>query len=167
VSITRTPLTTEEAIARIRADYPRDGNVMAQNYDHDCPNSDDHTIDPVTGFEVCECWDGLTVDDIDTWTDNGAVDLDGFAQWGQFELWLEDPQPLDAATVVARRIDFAGVEAYSPAQVAEMALAALAANGFVVLAPQDLEWGECPGTPGEPHRVSTSLCSGCLEYDPD
>lgn len=39
----------------------------------------------------------------------------------------------------------------------------------------DLSWGVCPGSglddptdePGPPHEVSLSLCSGCLEYDPE
>ena len=43
---------------------------------------------------------------------------------------------------------------------------ALTAAGFEVMAPQDLSWGTCPET-GEPHYVSLSLCSGCLQYDPD
>jgi len=52
-------------------------------------------------------------------------------------------------------------------QGAERVLRALTEAGFVLSAPQDLVWGQCPGTPGEPHRVSLSLCSGCLEYDPE
>ena len=51
--------------------------------------------------------------------------------------------------------------------LADKVIAALNTAGFTVLGPQDLTWGECPGTPGEPHQVSLSLCSGCLEYDPD
>ena len=56
-------------------------------------------------------------------------------------------------------------------EAAARILAALEAAGFVILAPQDIEWGTCPGqfgdpTSTEPHRVSLGLCSGCLEYDP-
>ena len=80
--MTRTPLTAKRPSPDIRADYPADGNVMAQNYDSDCPNYEDHEIGP-DGYEICECWDGLTVDDIDTWTEpDGSIDVAGFEPTG-------------------------------------------------------------------------------------
>lgn len=56
--------------------------------------------------------------------------------------------------------------------IAERVMAALGYAGFVVMAPQDIEWGECPentfaGEPKGPHRVALNLCAGCLEYDPE
>ena len=101
-----TPITTEEAVAW--ALDPRNDNgtpeaihVMAFNYDQDCPNVDDHTFVNVHNKtdaskcyveEVCECWDGITSDDVETWTEDGKVDYDGFREWGPFELVFDiDP----------------------------------------------------------------------------
>lgn len=47
------------------------------------------------------------------------------------------------------------------------AIALLDAAGYTILSEEDVEWGECPSTPGEPHRVALNMCSGCLEYDPE
>ena len=88
MAIKVTDLTPAEAVERIKADYPRDGNVMAANYDPDCPNDEDHDEDG-----TCHCWDGLTLDDVMTWVDGGVLDLDGFAQWGPFQLWEETDEP--------------------------------------------------------------------------
>lgn len=44
----------------------------------------------------CRCYDGITSDDVDTWTENGEFDLDSFALWGPFILVWEgehDPGP--------------------------------------------------------------------------
>ena len=115
MSIIRTPLTVNEAIDRIRADYPNDGNVMAANYD---PNGEEGE------------WDGLTVDDIETWTDNatGLVDHEGFGYWGPFELWLESaPDALDIITTVLTDTPD------NPAALAKAILVALENAGFVVL----------------------------------
>jgi len=75
----------------------------------------------------------------------------------------------DPADVIARALTPApGLEPVAfQKMMAGHVLRALTAAGFVLSAPQDLVWGQCPGTPGEPHRVSLSLCSGCLEYDPE
>jgi len=80
---------------------------------------------------------------------------------------------MDAEQVIAQALanepgSGGGIPA-GPYQVglAKAALAALTAAGFAVMAPQDLEWGECPGSESGHHYVSLSLCSGCLEYDPD
>lgn len=58
----------------------------------------------------------------------------------------------------------------TPAVQAELILKALDTLGFVVMAPQDIEWGVCPGEgseEGAPHRVALNMCAGCLEYDPE
>lgn len=91
-------------------------------------------------------YDGLTTDDLDTrdevladsLVDGEANKVDLFDGWGPFTALIEVP------------------EAYK-------------ALGITVLLPQDLSWGTCPGAQDEggPHVVSLSLCSGCLEYDPE
>ena len=103
------PITTAEAIAY--ALDPRNDNgkpdqlhVMAQNYDQDCPNVDDHDFiahhdDTDTSKcwteEVCECYDGIVADDVETWmSDDGQriVDEEGFGEWGPFLLVFDiDP----------------------------------------------------------------------------
>lgn len=101
-----TPLSTHEAVLwaldpRNDNGTPEAINVMAYNYDQDCPNVADHTFvaihndsDPRLCYmdEVCECWDGITAEDVETWTDDGVVDEEGFAEWGPFELVFDiDP----------------------------------------------------------------------------
>jgi hypothetical protein len=46
-------------------------------------------------------------------------------------------------------------------------LRALASAGFEVLAPQDIDWGQCPDNAGDGHHVSTNMCVFCLQYDPE
>lgn len=101
------PLTTEEAV--MWALDPRNDNgqpdfihVMAYNYDQDCPNVADHTFVPHHNDEdtrkcwteeVCECWDGITAEDVETWTDDDVIDYAGFGEWGPFELVFDiDPR---------------------------------------------------------------------------
>jgi hypothetical protein len=89
IVIKREVITTEQAILYLVNGHPADTEVMAQNYDSDCPNYEDHDIDPDTGDEVCECWDGLDAEDVETWRDEDSnlVDREGFAEWGPFALW--------------------------------------------------------------------------------
>ncbi len=87
----RRPLTAQEAIDILRAGVPAGADVMAQNYDPDCPNFEDHGPNG-----ECECWDGLTLDDVETFleTDGVTVDVENFAEWGPFEYWTyEAVQP--------------------------------------------------------------------------
>ena len=82
---------------------------------------------------------------------------------------------MTAADIIAQALTpVPGIEpvAHQVGQAAAV-VAALTSAGFVILAPQDIEWGECPGhvTDAEglehgPHHVSLSLCTYCLEYDP-
>jgi hypothetical protein len=72
-----------------------------------------------------------------------------------------------AKDIIATALNRADLtEPWSREQMADLILDALDGAGVEVVNPQDLDWGVCSET-GEPHHVSLSLCSGCLEYDPD
>jgi hypothetical protein len=159
-----TPLTAQQAVDHLIAN-PTSDNVMAQNYDPDCPNDADH--DPITG--ECRCWDGLTIEDVATWTENGVVDVAGFAEWGPFALWTnEDDQPASAVDIIADHFATEGErDPMSTYDAAQTLLATLGRAGFVILAPQDIEWGTCRSSDEGHHRVALNLCTWCLEYDPE
>jgi len=71
------------------------------------------------------------------------------------------------ADVIERRGD------KTPENQAKLILTALETLGFVVMAPQDIEWGVCPGSIGGPpdeggaHRVALNMCVYCLQFDPE
>jgi hypothetical protein len=134
--------------------------VMAQTYDRDCQNVDDHIVDPVTGEEVCECWDGITSDDVATWVEDGRVDIDGFSEWGPFRLVWDGPEPVaprgptaaEAFDIVTRYLEATmGYEALLDVQ---RALAALAPPDPVETHPRG-------------HVMGENLCVYCLQYDED
>jgi hypothetical protein len=80
------PILSTRRIGRIAAADlardPRNGrddtvHVMAANYDPDGEPGE---------------WDGISAEDVITWTrDDGSIDLDGFEQWGPFEVWYAGP----------------------------------------------------------------------------
>ena len=115
--------------------------------------------------EVCRCYDGISSDDADTWTDpeSGEVDEKGFGEWGPFELqWPgEDPgaprgfTPEEALEAIASRI---GVFE-QPFITSRMNNSLGALYDFIKQVREngstDLEWGE----PGD--------CSDRMENDPE
>jgi hypothetical protein len=132
---------------------------MAANYD---PNGEEGE------------WDGLTIDDVETFlvdpSDDpmtGPVELDSFAEWGPFELWLDVPGAEDARTLIATVLEATADLDQTFMQKAQYVMNILAQKGVVVINPQDVSWGSCKGHDGQPHEISTSLCVWCLEYDPE
>lgn len=79
--------------------------------------------------------------------------------WGPFILYRTHPE--DILLEVLQRTN----PLVTRSEIFE-AFKALTRAGVEILTPEQLIWGHCPMT-GEPHTVSTSLCSGCLEYDPE
>jgi hypothetical protein len=133
--------------------------VMAQNYDQDCPNIEDHDPDG-----TCHCWDGITAEDVETWTEDGKVDLAGFAEWGPFQLWADadpgaprapDDMPIDQAIgIILSRLEV--VMDLSPSVKA--AMDRLGSADLV----EDVGEVEPRG-----HVMGHNLCVYCLQYDED
>ena len=74
-----------------------------------------------------------------------------------------------AASIIADSIIAADPVAPGPqtrAAIAAQVLVDLEAAGFVLMAPQDIEWGTCDRSDDGTHRVALNLCTWCLEYDP-
>lgn len=76
--------------------------------------------------------------------------------------------PIFAVDIIAANLDTGEPQGDYARTIARQVMAALEAAGVVVINPQDMAWGKCPGNnEGGPHEVSTSLCVYCLEYDPE
>ncbi len=105
-------------------------------------------------------------------------DIEGFIDGATAHL---DITPVQTARDIIAAEAMTGFPNGERAQtIAKNVLAALEKAGYVVMAPQDIEWGECPErtvewddngghevSPPGPHSVSLNMCAFCLQYDPD
>lgn len=105
----------------------------------------------------CRCWDGLTIDDVETWTgEGGLVDLNGFADWGPFQLqWDgEDPgeprgfTPQEALDAITSRLEAFEASAFAIGLTLRMSNAIDTLHAFIKQVAEhgstDLGWGQ-PG----------------------
>ena len=172
-------LTTEEGIEyaldpRNDSGEPDSLHVMAQNYDSDCPNYDDHELDE-NGFEVCLCWDGITADDVATWTEDGKTDPDAFGEWGPFRLFAnKDPGPprkrtyAEALADIERFMSAASLEYGAGGRLdINQAMSVLGALVDRVTAEDERFRQEEEDADPCGHEMGYNLCVYCLQYDVD
>lgn len=116
----------------------------------------------------CRCYDGITSDDVDTWTEGGTVDVDGFAEWGPFILsWDGDADPgqprsftpQEALDAIHSRLEAYEAQVGNDGLTGRMDRAINTIHSFIKQVEEhgstDLEWGD----PGE--------CWDRLSNDPD